>query len=130
MVKQRQNLKATSLQPHRAAAFLKDTKISLYSQKNLKQNGGYLHRWGGYALVENIVAGIRVKNPTHGDKWLSADEAMALLRLRSKTTLQKLRTKAKYGLPNWQYARFFMTAIPLSITTKILRMKRSTLNKH
>jgi hypothetical protein len=48
-----------------------------------------------YALVECVVARIKAKEGIKEDKWLSADEAMARLRIKSKTTLQKLRDDGK-----------------------------------
>ena len=44
-----------------------------------------------YALIENVVSRIKEQNNIKGDKWISGDEAMQLLRITSKTTLQKLR---------------------------------------
>jgi len=48
-----------------------------------------------YALVEAVVARIKAKEGIKEDKWLSTEEAMAKLRIKSKTTLQKLRDEAK-----------------------------------
>jgi len=48
-----------------------------------------------FALVECVVARIKTKEGLKEDKWLSADEAMARLRIKSKTTLQKLRDEGK-----------------------------------
>ena len=45
-----------------------------------------------YALIDELV--LRVKEmlkATKEDKWISTDEAMTKLRIKSKTTLQKLR---------------------------------------
>jgi hypothetical protein len=44
-----------------------------------------------YALIDKIVEYIREKFKTKDDKWLSPAEAMKKLRIKSKTTLQKLR---------------------------------------
>lgn len=48
-----------------------------------------------YALVEAVIARIKAKEGIKEDKWISAEEAMARLRIKSKTTLQKLRDEAK-----------------------------------
>jgi Helix-turn-helix domain len=44
-----------------------------------------------YELVEQVVQRIKEKHSIKEDKWISADEAMAKLRISSNTTLQKLR---------------------------------------
>jgi hypothetical protein len=48
-----------------------------------------------YALIEMVIARIKEKVPTDADKWISSVEAMSLLRITSKTTLQKLRDEGK-----------------------------------
>jgi len=49
-----------------------------------------------FALIERVVDRIKEKNPViQQDKWMSGTEAMALLRIKSKTTLQKLRDEGK-----------------------------------
>ena len=48
-----------------------------------------------YALIETVVARIKEKASIKGDKWISDEEAMAKLRIKSKTTLQKLRDEGK-----------------------------------
>lgn len=44
-----------------------------------------------YALVEQVVARLKEKNSETKEKWISDDQAMQLLNIKSKTTLQKLR---------------------------------------
>ena len=48
-----------------------------------------------YALVENVIARIKEKQKYSADKWISGSEAMAILRIKSSTTLQKLRDEGK-----------------------------------
>jgi len=48
-----------------------------------------------YALIETVVARIKEKEGVKGDKWISDEEAMSKLRIKSKTTLQKLRDEGK-----------------------------------
>lgn len=50
-----------------------------------------------YALIDKLEAYIDSKKPqqAQGDKWISGTEAMNLLRIKSKTTLQKLRDEGK-----------------------------------
>lgn len=48
-----------------------------------------------YALVETVVRRVKEKEGIKQDKWVSAEEAMELLRIKSKTTLQKLRDEGK-----------------------------------
>jgi hypothetical protein len=45
-----------------------------------------------YTLVEKVVDQLKDKF-SQQDKWVSGEEAMALMRIKSKTTLQKLRDK-------------------------------------
>ena len=48
-----------------------------------------------YALNEKLVAQLKEKYQVNIDKWVSATEAMSILRIKSKTTLQKLRDDGK-----------------------------------
>jgi hypothetical protein len=44
-----------------------------------------------YSLVEEVVERIKEKHKIQQDKWVSAERAMELLNIKSKTTLQNLR---------------------------------------
>jgi hypothetical protein len=46
-------------------------------------------------MIERVVERIKEKHSVKTDKWLSGDEAMQILRISSKTTLQKLRDEGK-----------------------------------
>lgn len=48
-----------------------------------------------YALVEQVVNRLTEKANQPLDKWIDDDEAMRLLNVKSKTTLQKLRDEGK-----------------------------------
>lgn len=48
-----------------------------------------------YQLVDKVVERIKEKKNAVEDKWLSPTEAMSLLHITSKTTLQKLRDNAE-----------------------------------
>lgn len=48
-----------------------------------------------YALFDKVVAHVRLENNSTEDKWISASEAMKLLRIKSKTTLQKMRDEGQ-----------------------------------
>ncbi|THF52821.1 helix-turn-helix domain-containing protein [Flavobacterium supellecticarium] len=48
-----------------------------------------------YELVEQVVERLKEKNNVLRDKWVSNEEAMRLLNVKSKTTLQKLRDEGK-----------------------------------
>jgi len=48
-----------------------------------------------YALIERVVSRIKEKQNIASDKWISGEEAMKILRITSKTTLQKLRDEGK-----------------------------------
>lgn len=48
-----------------------------------------------YALIEEVVERIKGQKQLTEDKWISGEEAMRMLRISSKTTLQKLRDEGK-----------------------------------
>jgi hypothetical protein len=48
-----------------------------------------------YALVEQVVARLKEKSNQKDDKWISDVEAMRLLSITSKTTLQKFRDEGE-----------------------------------
>ena len=48
-----------------------------------------------YTLVEQVVARLRDIHGEEKEKWISDEEAMQLLNIKSKTTLQKLRDEGK-----------------------------------
>ena len=48
-----------------------------------------------YALVEQVVTRLKEKHGEEKEKWISDDEAMQLLNITSKTTLQSFRDEGK-----------------------------------
>lgn len=48
-----------------------------------------------YALIDEVVARIRETQSRQQDRWISPEEAMKMLRISSKTTLQKMRDEGK-----------------------------------
>lgn len=51
-----------------------------------------------YAMIDKLEAYLDSKKPqqqAQNDKWISGTEAMNMLRIKSKTTLQKLRDEGK-----------------------------------
>lgn len=48
-----------------------------------------------YKLIDEVVNRIKEKHTITEDKWISPEEAMQKLRIRSKTTLQRLRDEGK-----------------------------------
>lgn len=48
-----------------------------------------------YELVEEVSQRLIAKQQTQEDKWLDTDEAMRILKIKSKTTLQQLRDEGK-----------------------------------
>lgn len=48
-----------------------------------------------YALFDKVIAHIQAKQVIKEDKWVSGQEAMRILRIKSKTTLQKLRDEGQ-----------------------------------
>ena len=48
-----------------------------------------------FALVETVVARIKDNEGIKEDRWISREEAMSKLHIKSKTTLQRLRDEGK-----------------------------------
>lgn len=48
-----------------------------------------------YALIEQVVARLKETHGEEKEKWISDEQAMQLLNIKSKTTLQKLRDEGK-----------------------------------
>lgn len=48
-----------------------------------------------YALLEEAVERLQADKNIEPDPWISDEEAMRLLRIKSKTTLQKLRDEGE-----------------------------------
>jgi len=48
-----------------------------------------------YTLIEQVVARLKETHGEEKEKWISDEQAMQLLNIKSKTTLQKLRDEAK-----------------------------------
>ncbi|MBD2704668.1 helix-turn-helix domain-containing protein [Spirosoma sp. BT702] len=48
-----------------------------------------------YVLVEQVVARLKERQGQEKEKWLSDEQAMQLLNIKSKTTLQKLRDEGR-----------------------------------
>lgn len=56
-----------------------------------------LHEPAFYALINEVVSRIKATEKISEDRWISTEEAMAKLRIKSTTTLQKLRDEGKIG---------------------------------
>lgn len=48
-----------------------------------------------YALVEEVYTRLKDQDNKQADKWVDTDEAMRLLNIKSKSTLQKLRDEGR-----------------------------------
>ncbi|ODS76936.1 MAG: hypothetical protein ABS46_18690 [Cytophagaceae bacterium SCN 52-12] len=48
-----------------------------------------------YELIEQVVARLNDKHGQARDKWIADEEAMRLLNIKSKSTLQKLRDEGR-----------------------------------
>ena len=48
-----------------------------------------------YALIDEVVERLREKHGEEKEKWVSGEQAMQLLNITSKTTLQKLRDEGR-----------------------------------
>ncbi|MCB9227527.1 MAG: helix-turn-helix domain-containing protein [Chitinophagales bacterium] len=44
-----------------------------------------------YQLVEQVVSKLKIEKKVVNEEWIDTNEVMALLKIKSKTTLQKLR---------------------------------------
>ena len=68
-----------------------------------------------YALLERVVERLKEKQANSADKWISGDEAMRILRISSKTTLQKLRDEGKirYSQPEKKIILYDVDSIHL-----------------
>ena len=47
------------------------------------------------ALIDKVIARVKEAHSGKIEKWISGEEAMQMLRITSKTTLQKLRDEGK-----------------------------------
>lgn len=54
-----------------------------------------LHDAAFYALVDEVVERLKITHNQQLNKWVGGDEAMRLLNIKSKTTLQNLRDEGK-----------------------------------
>ena len=48
-----------------------------------------------YAMIERVIERIKEKHGVKMDKWISGEEAMKMLRITSKATLQKFRDEGR-----------------------------------
>ncbi|MBS1585522.1 MAG: helix-turn-helix domain-containing protein [Bacteroidetes bacterium] len=48
-----------------------------------------------YQLIESVVEKLRKKDNDVGDRWVSSEEAMRLLNVKAKSTMQILRDTGK-----------------------------------
>lgn len=54
-----------------------------------------LHDEALYKLVEDVIERLQPKGGAQPEKWLDTEEAMHILKIKSKTTLQQLRDEGK-----------------------------------
>jgi hypothetical protein len=47
-------------------------------------------------LIDAVITRIRDKENIQQEKWISTEETMRMLRISSKTTLQKMRDEGKF----------------------------------
>lgn len=48
-----------------------------------------------YSLIEEVTSRLKEKRDEKSDKWINDEQAMLLMNIKSKTTLQKLRDEGK-----------------------------------
>lgn len=80
-----------------------------------------------YALIEEVVQRLKEKNNVQEDKWISGEEVMQKMRIKSKTTLQRLRDEGRIRFTQPDTRISFMTLI-LSMST--LRNMPRKLSNH
>ncbi|MBE7172371.1 MAG: helix-turn-helix domain-containing protein [Williamsia sp.] len=54
-----------------------------------------LHEPAFYALIEQVIDRLKETHGEQKEQWVSDEQAMTLLNIKSKTTLQKLRDEGK-----------------------------------
>jgi len=54
-----------------------------------------LHDEAFYKLVEDVIERLQPKAGAYQEKWLDTEEAMHILKIKSKSTLQQLRDEGK-----------------------------------
>lgn len=80
-----------------------------------------------YALIEQVVDRLKHTYSEPQEKWLSDEQAMHMLNIKSKTTLQKLRDEGKLRFSQPQRKSYSMTANPL---TNILKKMPEILSEY
>ncbi len=65
-----------------------------------------------YALIETVLSRLS-KNNEEKSKWVSAQDAMKILNIKSKSTLQKLRDggKIEYTQPNKKLIQYDVNSL-------------------
>jgi hypothetical protein len=73
-----------------------------------------------YALVEEVVNRLKEKNNIEHEKWIDDEEAMKLLHVSSKTTLQKYRDEGyiRFSQPSKKLILYDRESILEFITKK------------
>ena len=73
-----------------------------------------------YALVEEVVSRLMEKHGAALDQWIDDEEAMQLLHISSKTTLQKYRDEGliRYSQPSKKVILYDRNSILEFINTK------------
>jgi hypothetical protein len=72
-----------------------------------------LHDEAFYSLIEKVVSRIKEQQTIKEDKWISGEEAMLKLRVKSKTTLQRLRDEGqiRFSQPDRKTILYDVTSI-------------------
>lgn len=72
-----------------------------------------LHEPAFYKLVDEVLAYARSQNSSEQNEWISGAEAMTMLHIKSKTTLQTLRDtgKIRYSQPQKRIIVYSRTSI-------------------
>lgn len=69
-----------------------------------------------YKLLEEVLRHFKNNQPQPSDKWISGPEAMKMLRIKSKTTLQKMRDEGHIRFTQPEFAHKYMYNIELQFS--------------
>jgi hypothetical protein len=66
-----------------------------------------------YELIEQVVDRLKVANNVKEEEWLGTEEAMAFLKITSRTTLQKLRDtgEIRFSMPMKRHILYFKPSL-------------------
>jgi hypothetical protein len=66
-----------------------------------------------YELVETVVDRLKKDNNGQGEEWIDSDQAMSLLKISAKSTMQKLRDNGeiRFSQPTKKHILYYKPSI-------------------